>query len=147
MGGARNAGLLALVVVAIAGLAGFAFLARRRTASVERTTRLERILAEGGDPDELERRADLADREGRHAEAIRHRFVAGLLRLDMAGRITFRPGLTTGAVVEALGDEDFARLARQFEEVAYGGRPASEEMSRASAEGWRSVLSGQAVRS
>lgn len=140
LGGARNAGLIALVIVALAGLAGFAFLARRRTATIERTTNLERILAEGGNPDEYERLAALADREGRFSDSIRYRFVAGLLRLDLAGRITFRPGLTTGQVVDDLGDERFARLARQFEDVAYGGREATEEMRDRSIEEWRTIL-------
>ena len=140
LGGARNAGLIALVIVALAGLAGFAFLARRRTATIERTTNLERILAEGGNPEEYERLAALADREGRFSDSIRYRFVAGLLRLDLAGRITFRPGLTTGQVVDDLGDERFARLARQFEDVAYGGREATEEMRDRSIEEWRTIL-------
>lgn len=140
LGGARNAGLIALVIVALAGLGGFAFLARRRTATIERTTNLERILAEGGDPEQYERLAALADREGRFSDSIRYRFVAGLLRLDIAGRITFRPGLTTGQIIDDLDDERFTRLARQFEDVAYGGRDASEEMRDRSIEEWSAIL-------
>jgi len=140
LGGARNAGLIALAIVALAGLGGFAFLARRRTATIERTTNLERILAEGGDPEEYERLAALADREGRFSDSIRYRFVAGLLRLDIAGRITFRPGLTTGQIIDDLEDERFARLARQFEDVAYGGRNATEEMRDRSIEEWSAIL-------
>lgn len=140
LGGARNAGLIALGIVALAGLGGFAFLARRRTATIERTTTLERILAEGGDPAEYEGLAALADRERRFSDSIRYRFVAGLLRLDIAGRITFRPGLTTGQIVDELDDERFAGVARQFEDVAYGGRDATEEMRDGSIEEWSAIL-------
>ncbi len=144
LGGARNAGLIALAIVALCGLGGFAFLARRRTATIERTTNLERILAEGGDPTDYERLATLADLEGRFSDSIRHRFVAGLLRLDMAGRINFRAGLTTGQVIDELGDERFAGLAHQFEDVAYGGRIATEEMRNRSIEEWGAIL-GESV--
>lgn len=140
LGGARSAGLIALAIVALAGLGGFAFLARRRTAAIERKTSLERIFAEGGDPDEYDRLAALADREGRFSASIRYRFVAGLLRLDIAGRITFRPGITTGQIVDELGDERFTHLARQFEDVAYGGRDATLEMRDRSIEEWSAIL-------
>lgn len=141
LGGTRNAALVAMLVVAAAGIGGFGFLARRRSASIEATADLARILTEGGDPSEYERLAALADSEGRFEDSIRYRFVAGLLRLDLTGRITFRPGLTTGQVVDELDDERFTRLAREFEEIAYGGREATEAMRDRSVDGWRAVLS------
>jgi hypothetical protein len=79
---------------------------------------------ESEDPDELERRAEVAEREGRLDHAIRLRFRAGLLRLGARGAITYRPSLTTGEVRRALGSESFDELARTFEAVAYGGRDA-----------------------
>ncbi len=141
LGGTRNAALVAMLVVAVAGIGGFAFLARRRTRSIEATANLERILSDGGDPADFDGLATLADRDGRFDDSIRYRFVAGLLRLDLAGRITFRPGLTTGQVVDELADERFASLARDFEEITYGGRDATAAMRDRAIEGWRTVLS------
>ena len=141
LGGTRNAALVAMLIVAAAGIGGFGFLARRRSASIEATADLVRILAEGGDPVDYDRLAESADREGRFGDSIRYRFVAGLLRLDLAGRITFRPGLTTGQVVDQLADDRFTRLAHDFEEIAYGGRNATAAMRDRTVEEWRAVLS------
>ena len=80
---------------------------------------------ESEDPDELERFADTAEREGRLDHALRLRFRAGLLRRGDRGAIRYRPSLTTNEVRRALGSESFDDLARTFEAVAYGGRDAS----------------------
>jgi hypothetical protein len=88
--------------------------------------RVSRIPGEESeDPDELERFADVAEREGRLDHALRLRFRAGLLRLGDRGAIRYRPSLTTNEVRRALGSESFDDLARTFEAVAYGGRDAS----------------------
>jgi len=79
---------------------------------------------ESEDPDELERFADAAERDGRLDHALRLRFRAGLLRLGDRGAIRYRPSLTTNEVRRALGSESFDDLARTFEAVAYGGRDA-----------------------
>lgn len=80
---------------------------------------------EGLDPDELERRADESERHGDLDRALRLRFRAGLVRLDEAGVVRLRPGLTNSTVGRALRSRDFDGLANDFDEVAYGGRPAT----------------------
>jgi len=80
---------------------------------------------EGLAADELERRADEAERHGDLDTALRLRFQAGLGRLDEAGVVRLRPGLTNGAVSRTLRSPDFDGLANDFDEVAYGGRPAT----------------------
>ena len=57
---------------------------------------------EGLDPDELERRAEEAERHGDLDRALRLRFRAGLVRLDEAGVVRLRPGLTNSTVGRAL---------------------------------------------
>ena len=76
-------------------------------------------------PDELERRADEAERRGDLDAALRLRFLAGLARLDDAGVLRLRPGLTNAAVSRTLRSRDFDGLANDFDEVTYGGRPAT----------------------
>jgi hypothetical protein len=113
---------LALVVAAIA-YAVTKIRARRGSPDARRrTTRIPGEESE--DPDELERFADTAEREGRLDHALRLRFRAGLLRLGSNGAIRYRPSLTTNEVRRALGSESFDELARTFEAVAYGGRDA-----------------------
>jgi len=80
---------------------------------------------DGLDPDELERRAEEAEGRGDLDAALRLRFRAGLLRLDGAGVVRLRPGLTNSAVSRVLRSSRFDELAVDFDEVAYGGRPAT----------------------
>jgi hypothetical protein len=98
---------------------------RHRGAAVER---LRGAGVGGGavvDPDALEREAEQAERDGDLERAVRLRFRAGLLRLDRARAIEFRPSLTTTEVSRAVRSAAFDELALTFEEVAYGGRAAS----------------------
>lgn len=124
-----------ILVVVVAGL-GIWVLARRRAREIERRATIERILDLGTDPAELEAKAVIADEEGNHAEAIRLRFVAGLLRLDEEGAIDFYPGLSNGSIAEQLADQTFDRLAAQFDGVVYGRRPTDREASRRAADDW-----------
>jgi hypothetical protein len=94
----------------------------------------------GEDPRTLEREADAAERRGDHTTAIRLRFRAGLLRLDAGGTIELRPGLTTGAIARALRSPAFDAVAETFEEVVYGGRPATKADAAAAKSGWKTVL-------
>ena len=73
----------------------------------------------------LERDADAAERRGDHETALRLRFRAGLLRLDRAGILRYRPSLTSGAVVRRVASPSLAVLATTLDEVVYGDRPAS----------------------
>ena len=91
-------------------------------------------------PDELERRADDAERRGDLDAALRLRFLAGLARLDDAGIVRLRPGLTNAAVSRALRSRDFDGLANDFDEVAYGGRPATSDDVSAARSTWPAVV-------
>ena len=92
------------------------------------------------DPDDLERAADAAERDGDLARALRLRFRAGLLRLGDRGAIRYRPSVTTGEVRRTLGSRRFDDLAGTFEAVTYGGRPAERPDVDASRREWPSVL-------
>ena len=91
-------------------------------------------------PDELERRADEAERRGDLDAALRLRFRAGLARLDAAGVVRLRPGLTNTAVSRTLRSPRFDGLAVDFDEVAYGGRPATESDLHTARSTWPTVL-------
>jgi len=98
------------------------------------------------DPRELERAADAAERAGRLDDALRLRFLAGLLRLGARGAIRYRPSVTTTEVRRALGSETFDELARTFEAVAYGGRDALEPDLQTARRDWPRVVAGAPQR-
>jgi hypothetical protein len=127
------AGIVTLVVLLVArrraaGEAG-AGAGRRRTSRDE-----------SRDPARLEREADAAERRGDLDAALRLRFRAGLLRLDRAGAISFRPSITTGQVARRLRLPTFDDLAVTFDAVAYGGRHASATDVSAARTTWPRVL-------
>jgi len=108
----------------------------RRRFGVGRAVRHD----DGLDPGELERRADEAERQGDFDAALRLRFRAGLGRLDEAGVVRLRPGLTNLAVSRVLRSPRFDELAGDFDEVAYGGRPATEADVATARSSWPEVL-------
>jgi hypothetical protein len=121
-------------VVALALLVAFR-LARRRVradASAAARRRAERSL----DPRELERLADEAERRGDLEIALRLRFRAGLLLLARADRLPARPSLRTYEARRILRNPRFDRLARDFDEIVYGRRPARPADVRIAREEW-----------
>jgi hypothetical protein len=92
------------------------------------------------DPHRLEREADAAEAAGDLAHAFRLRFTAGLLRLDRAGALRFRPSLTTGEVVRTVPSASLRPLAVAFDEIAYGGRPTERADLDALRSGFPRVL-------
>ncbi len=139
-GGAVVLGGVALAAVVGLAAAVTTNLARRRARRVATETSLRRAMEAGLDPGRVERSADLAAEAGDWSEAVRLRFLAGLLRADREGLIRFAPGLTTHEVASALDSPAFDRLAAQFDEIVYGGRPAGPEDDAASRRGWAEVL-------
>ena len=131
--------LLAVAVVVAAALLTARLSARqgrRRFTGVRSTGGGE----DGLDPDELERRAVDAEGRGELDTALRLRFGAGLLRLADAGVLRLRPGLTNSAVSRTLRSPRFDELAVNFDEVAYGGRPATPDDIAAARSTWPAVL-------
>jgi hypothetical protein len=95
-------------------------------------------------PADLERAAVAAERQGRYADAVRFRFRAGLMLLAEHELIEVAPSMINAEVSRALRSQRFDDLARRFDEIAYGGRPAVEEDVEASRREWRRLLgSGQ----
>lgn len=136
------AGLVLVVAVALASRS-----VRRRGAAAERALRGAGLGRGGGlDPEALEREAEAAEREGELEHALRLRFRAGLLRLDRARAIEFRPSLTTTEVSGALRSPAFDSLALTFEEVAYGGRAASAPDVESARREWPVLLAEVARR-
>ncbi len=131
--------VIAVVVVAVAAFVATR-IARRAGVRREETLRGFPATVDRRSPDALERAADEAARAGELDAAVRLRFRAGLLRLDDAGAIAFRPSITSGEVRQRLHLRDFDTLALDFDEIAYGGRPASAtDVERARA-GWPRVV-------
>jgi hypothetical protein len=89
---------------------------------------------------DLERDAMAAEAQGRHGDAVRLRFRAGLMRLAELELVDGAPSMLNAEVARALDSEDFDRLARRFEQIAYGGREANAEDVRVARREWSSVL-------
>ncbi|TML48189.1 MAG: DUF4129 domain-containing protein [Actinobacteria bacterium] len=110
----------------------FALVVARRLAGM-RGPGMGRQPRRGGEPaiepDELERRADDAERAGELERALRLRRVLD----DPASA-------TTGLLVRRLRSEPFARAALSFDEVVYGRRAPTADDARLAREGWEAVL-------
>jgi hypothetical protein len=135
-------GLLLIAVVALGVWAGLS-LGKRRNRAVEARQLYDRSVAKETDPAELEFRAESAAGRGDFAEAIRLRFLAGLLRLDAAGLISYAPGLINHEVSQVLDDEDFDRLWLAFDAVVYGDAPAGAVDHQLAVAGWKRLLANR----
>jgi len=137
--------LLALLVAGAATVAA-SFAGRRRPrAGAGRGRGVADPAAAWIGPQELERRAAQAERDGDLDAAVRLRFQAGLLRLDDARAIELRPSLTSGEIARHLRSARFDGLARTHDAVAYGGRPAVADDAARAREEWPAVV-GEARR-
>lgn len=132
--------LVASLAVLAASSVVTARLIRRRTSAGLLRGRLRDAPDRHDDPDELDRLADRAEAAGDLAWAVRLRFRAGLLRLHLAGAIVDRPALTTGELARHLPLPHLPALTSAFEEVAYGGRPATADDVEAARSDWPRVL-------
>lgn len=126
-----------VVIVAAAGVATWLLRRRSRVAPAP-PDEFERLAK--ADPRDVDKEADAAEAAGDLERAFRLRFVAGLLRLDRAGALRFRPWQTTGELVREVPSTTFGGLARDFDEIAYGGRrPEPADLARAKSD-WPRVL-------
>jgi len=131
--------VLALVVVTIALILTVRLSSRRGRAAMAGGRR-SGSGDDSLDPDELERRADEAEGRADLDTALRLRFRAGLVRLADAGAVRLRPGLTNAAISRTLRSPRFDELAVDFDEVAYGGRPATGTDVATARSGWPAVV-------
>ena len=138
--------VIGLLIVAVA-VAFIVSKVRARRGSPDARQRTRRAVGEDSeDPDELERAAGAAERDGRLDDALRLRFRAGLLRLGDRGAIRYRPSVTTNEVRRALGSDSFDELARTFEAVAYGGRDAGTPDLETARREWPRVVASAGKR-
>jgi hypothetical protein len=136
-------GKIVLAAQLAAVVAGIALLVARRRAAGDAGMGAGRGRAprdESRDPGRLEREADAAEHSGDLDAAVRLRFRAGLLRLDRAGAISYRPSITSGQVARRLRLPAFDDLAVTFDAVAYGGRHASATDLSTARAAWSRVL-------
>ena len=132
---------LALVAAVFAGALAISLrLIGRRGARTVRLSGAMEVDFAGLDPGDLEREAAAAEAAGDLDRAVRLRFVAGVVRLDQAGVISYRPSLTTGQLRTRVGSTSFAELARTFDEIAYGGRRADDADVQAAKATWPRIL-------
>ncbi|HEX6020553.1 MAG TPA: DUF4129 domain-containing protein [Solirubrobacter sp.] len=129
--------VLAALVIVIATVVGRRVLTRRIATSAAARAAAD---AEREDPRTLERLADEAEAAGQFERALRLRFRAGLLRLDEAGAIEYRPSIPTAEVRRKLRSEDFDALAHTFDDVVYGGRAAEDADVEEARSRWRQVV-------
>ena len=125
-------GLLVLVVLVV----GLAVLVIWRSGPIRRGARAGAPVVELSgrlDAAEHRRRADGYASEGRFAEAVRERMRAIVRELETRGVLEPRPGRTAdevaseaGAAVPAVAP-DLRTAATVFDEVWYGGRPATAQ--------------------
>jgi hypothetical protein len=95
---------------------------------------------------DLERAAAAAEVQGRHADAVRLRFRAGLLALAESERLQAAPSMLNAEVSRTLRSERFDALARRFDEIAYGGRAAIADDVHTSRREWSRLLGSKESR-
>jgi hypothetical protein len=131
-------GVLAALVLTVSGL--LATRGARRTLKPPIASGAVDGIAATMSAAELERAAVAAERQGLHADAVRLRFRSGLMLLVESELVAVAPAMLTAEVSRALHSERFDELARRFEEIAYGGRVATEEDTRSSRREWSRLL-------
>lgn len=130
--------IIAVAVVAIAAVIAGRVAARRAPAASR--SGVGRSEAQSNDLTRLEREAEEAERSGDLEAAIRLRFRAGLLRLDEADLIEFRPSMTSREIASSLRSRTFEDLARMFDEVVYGRRRPELSDAVAARDAWNAVV-------
>ena len=136
---AAGLALLGAIVVGLAVLVASRLVARRNRLSAE-TAGEARYYTRVLDPRALDKEADAAEAARDYERAFRLRFLAGVLRLDKAGAIEFRQSATTGELVREVRSSTFPKLARAFDEIAYGGRPTGRSDIEQAKADWPRVL-------
>lgn len=130
----------ALALAAALTAVGVLLVARRRIRLAAAAEEDHRVAAAGADPRALDREAEGAEAAGDLALAVRLRFRAGMLRLARAGVAPARRSAPTGRLLAEVPSPALGPLAVAFDEIAYGGRPATDADVAAARAGWPQVL-------
>lgn len=130
---------LGLLAVAAGTTALVVLLVRRRNRVAEHVAETRR-RARSLDPAVLDDEAERAEAAGDLDAAVRLRFRAGVLRLEQAGVLPARADATTARLLGRIAVPAFAPLARSFDEIAYGGRPATTADVAAARRDWPEVV-------
>ncbi len=130
--------VLIVLVVGSAALLAWLVIRRRTAVSLGGGGRGSKTAEE--DPGTLERAADEAERAGRYADAVRLRFQAGVVRLQRDGKVRRGRSTPTRAIGRQLRIDEFDRIGRTFDAVAYGHRDASADDAAEAKHGWGRVL-------
>jgi hypothetical protein len=130
---------LGLLAVAAGTTALVVLLVRRRNRVAEHAAETRR-RARSLDPAVLDDEAERAEAAGDLDAAVRLRFRAGVLRLEQAGVVPARADATTARLLGRIAVPAFAPLARSFDEIAYGGRPATTADVAAARRDWPEVV-------
>ena len=124
---------IALLVLAAAGLAYVAFrLAQGRAVRRPAAAEAGALIATSAGVDELARRADVAARDGRFADAVAWLFQASLVLLDRRGRVRYDATRTAGEYRRLVRRgapkiaDDFDGLARIFVIATFADAAATE---------------------
>jgi hypothetical protein len=95
---------------------------------------------------DFEREAAVAERERRYAEAVRLRFRAGLERLAEREVLSVVGSTPNGDLARELHSARFDGLARDFDEIVYGGRAAEAQDAQRARSGWQDLLQALSAR-
>ncbi len=138
--------VILLVLIVAAGGTATAWLISRRSRAVVTQGGAGSLVDPALDPDEVAQRADDAEAAGDLTVAIRLRYQAGLLRLARAGELVLRPDTTAEGAARQVGRPAMDELTRDFEEIVYGDRVATEADVRLARRAWPEVLGARSSR-
>lgn len=119
---------------------------RRSRAAVVRAAAATGLVDLAADPEELDRRATAAEADGRFDLAVRFRYEAGLVRLVRLDRLVLRPDTTPADAARQVSSPVMDHLTADFEEVVYGGRPATASDAELARSGWMDLLAAGSRR-
>lgn len=142
----RLAATTFVAVILVLAFMGIVQLVRRRGRAVLAERERSRGRQQRLDADALDHQAVEAEAAGDFERAVRLRFVAGLVRLDRAGVLRYQPALTSGQLTQVLESSTFDELATSFDEIVYGGRPATVDDVASARAGWPRVMAGVGKR-
>lgn len=112
---------------------------RRARTKLDDAGRRAAVIS-GPRPQELERAAERAEREGDWAQAVRLRFRAGVLRISERDGQPDAEATPNHVLARMLGSEPLERLSARFDEIVYGGEHATAADADDQRRAWPDVI-------